>query len=129
MTMVEVLVASAVSAIVAGAVATMASAGSRAVDLGARRWADAATVAGLVDRWPTELAASVSQFVDSQGQWWLCGSPGCHSGAHVAITAPTGWTVVGVATGVGTGSTNHVTATWQRPDGSPVSLSGRRAQP
>lgn len=129
MTMVEVLVASAVSAIVAGAVATMASAGGRAVDLGARRWADAATVAGLVDRWPTELAASVDQFTNGQGQWWLCGPPGCHSGGHVAVIAPTGWTVVGVVTGAGAETAHHVTATWQRPDGSPVSLSGRRVRP
>lgn len=53
MTMVEVLVASAVSAVVATGVATMASAGGRALDLGARRWADAAAATALVDRWPT----------------------------------------------------------------------------
>jgi hypothetical protein len=129
MTMVEVLVASAVSAVVAGGVASMASVGGRVVDLGARQWADAATVATLVDQWPVALAASVDQIADSQGQWWLCGPPGCATGERVAVTAPAGWTVVGVATDTVGDVSGQVTATWQRPDGSLVSLSGRRAQP
>ncbi len=97
MTVVEVLVASGVSAVVASGLASLSFTGGRTLDAGARRWAEVAAVSTVLTQWPNDPS------LQSPAPGWSAGVA-----SLTASDAPV------------------MTVTWTRPDGSALSLSIRR---
>ena len=128
MTVVEVLVASIVSAVVATGAAGAMGIGGRVVEQSVEHTADTTALARVLIRWPVEIAGSAGQRRDPTGTWWLCGTAAC-TGSQVAITPPApGWALTRVVT------TTHTTGTevglhWQLPDTTTLVVTGWRGPP
>lgn len=95
MTVVEVLVASGVSAVVATGLATLSLTGTRTLEVGVRQWGEVAAVSGVLTQWPHESALGAP-------------APGWSPGTLTTVTAANGVSLT--------------TVTWTRPDGSPLAL-------
>lgn len=129
MTVVEVLVASIVSALVATGAAATVSAGGQVTDRVATHLSSATAVARLVDRWPAEIARSVDQQFDGSTGWRLCAPPACGGPDDVPITSPAdGWTLIHIDTAP-LGGGVEVRLHWQLPDSSVLTLTGWRGPP
>lgn len=128
MTLVEVLVASAVSAAVATGAAGAFGAGSRVVEQSVQHTADTTALARVLIRWPVEIAGSASQRRDATGTWWLCRATTC-TGSQVAIAPPApGWALTQVVTAAHSTGT-EVRLHWQLPDATTLVVTGWRGPP
>jgi len=128
MTVVEVLVASIVSAVVATGAAGAMGIGGRVVEQSVEHSADTTALARVLIRWPVEIAGSAGQQRDDTGTWWLCSTAAC-TGGQVAIVAPApGWALTQVVTATHTTGT-EVGLHWRLPDATTLVVTGWRAPP